>query len=283
MSTLRTSDLVRTTRRYLQGAQRDLLNELDGAITAGNDTFTLRYPPTGLQAGSSLEVGWVEYLVTSVTTSGNTVTVMPAIEGTAASHADGARVLIKPRHPTRAVIEELNFDLRALSARGIFKLRAVDASTGAVTVPDDAQVLLDVWNTDGTRLPNSIFRIGDNPTPGQSFNLTDTRFTGTLDFAVFGCPLSDLSYTTDADVSVTGLVSTAEDIPPMGAAIRLLAAAEAQRNLIDIQGDTRRAVEVPPGGITTALRNLAALRERRLVEEGLRYTARYGLKLHLAV
>jgi 3-hydroxyisobutyrate dehydrogenase-like beta-hydroxyacid dehydrogenase len=85
------------------------------------------------------------------------------------------------------------------------------------------------------------------------------------------------------DLDDVGLVSTAEDLPPLGAAMRLLAGLEAQRNLIDTQGDTRRAGEVPAGSITQALRNLAAIRQQRLTAEAQRFQQRYGIKLHLAV
>jgi hypothetical protein len=177
----------------------------------------------------------------------------------------------------RRVIEALNADLMDLTTQGIYKLRVTEALDGEIVVPEDAIVVLDVWNTDSERSPAVNWRISDTPAGSQQLG------PATLGHVVFGCTFSEFSYTADMDVTETGLVSSAEDLPPMGAALRLLVGAEAQRNLVDSQGDTRRAAEVPASAITGALRNLAALRQQRLIAEAARFQQRYGIKMFVGV
>jgi hypothetical protein len=277
VSNLQTSDLIRNTRQLLQGNARSPVNTLDGAKAAISDAMTVNYPIQGVQPGSTIEIGWVEYSVVDVQLATRTFTVVPEIEGTAVDHPDGARVTLRPRYPVRRIIEALNADLMDLSTQGIYKLRVIEATDGEVVVPEDAIAVLDVWNTDAERSPAANWRISDTPTGSQLLG------PQTLGHVVFGCTFSEFSYTDDVDVTTTGLVSSAEDLPPMGAALRLLAGAEAQRNLIDSQGDTRRATEVPATAITGALRNLAALRQQRVIAEAARFQQRYGIKMFVGV
>lgn len=280
MSDLMTSDLIRMTRQYVQGNARSPVNLLDGAKAAATETITVRYPISGVQTGTTIEIGWVEYAVVDVVLATKSFTVIPEIEGTAVDHADGERVTLRPRYSVRRIIEALNAELMDLSAHGIYKLRPIAATDGEVVVPEDALVLLDVWSNDSDprQYPASPWTFTD-----LAGGTTILRGDAILGNVVFGCTLSEFSFTADQDVTDTGLVSSAEDIPPMGAALRLLIGAEAQRNLTDAQGDTRRANEVPATAITGALRNLAAIRQQRVVAEAGRFQQRYGLRQFVGV
>jgi hypothetical protein len=81
--------------------------------------------------------------------------------------------------------------------------------------------------------------------------------------------------TTLANVSSTGLLPSAQDLPPIGAAIRLMSGREIKRNFTEGQGDTRRASEVPPGAIMQSSRNLQILRQQRIAAEAARLDALY--------
>ena len=77
------------------------------------------------------------------------------------------------------------------------------------------------------------------------------------------------------NVSVTGLQPSATDLPPIGAAIRLMAGREIKRNFTESQGDTRRSTEVPPGAIAQSANGLARLRQTRIAAEAARLHALY--------
>jgi hypothetical protein len=61
------------------------------------------------------------------------------------------------------------------------------------------------------------------------------------------------------DVSLTGVPSTGLDLPPIAAALRMMAGREIQRNFTESQPDTRRASEVPAGAVAGSIRGLQAL------------------------
>jgi hypothetical protein len=279
MSNLMTSDLIRLTRQLAQGNARSPINILEAEKLDNVPEAQLTYSFQGMQVGMVVEIGWVQYIVVDVNVTDRMLTLLPEVEGTEITHPVGSRVLLRPRYPARRIIDELNNDLMDLSGQGIYKLRTVEGVSGVVTLPEDAVTVLDVWSDDVTpkRLPGSEFRISDT-TVGPVL-ATDS----TIGRAVFGCTLGQLPYDSDVDLDTVGLVSTAEDLPPMGAAMRLLIGAEAQRNLIDAQGDTRRAEEVPPGAITGAVRNLAAVRQQRIVTEAQRFQQRYGMMKYRAI
>ena len=79
--------------------------------------------------------------------------------------------------------------------------------------------------------------------------------------------------------SSTGLQSTAYDLPPLGAALALMAGAPIRREFIDAQGSSRRAEEVPPGAISGAMRDLRFRRETRVAAEAARLSAMYPQQL----
>ena len=78
--------------------------------------------------------------------------------------------------------------------------------------------------------------------------------------------------------SSTGLQSTAYDLPPLGAALALMAAAPIRREFIDAQGSSRRAEEVPPGAISGSIRDLRFRRETRVAAEAARLATMYPQK-----
>ncbi|MGH9251751.1 MAG: hypothetical protein ACRD0W_19855, partial [Acidimicrobiales bacterium] len=256
MSDLKTSDLIETTRRHLQGTARNPVNLLDEQKLAATTTITLRYPLTGVQPGAVIEIGWVTYSVVDLDVTTRVLTVLPEVEGSAVDHPVETRVRMRPRHSVRRIIEALNADLMDLSTRGIYKLRSIASVDGVILVPADALVVLDAWSNESepVHLPASRWKLSDTPSQTVLLGPND------IGYAVFGCTLGQFSYVTDVDVTTTGLVSTAEDLPPLGAAMRLIAGSESQRNLTDTQGDTRRAEEVPAGAVSGALRNLAVMR-----------------------
>lgn len=279
-STLRTSDLVRSAKRLVQGGAREVRNILDADFSASADSLTVRYPLAGIGIGQTIEIGWCEYSIVDMETSTRTLRVIPEIEGSAVDHVAGARILMRPRYPVRRIIEEINYDLGDLTGAGLYRVMIVAAVDGTVTLPEAAITVLDAWTDETTprRVPAAAYRIVDTPTGAV------LRGPGHLGQVALGTSLRTLSSTDDELVAeTTGLFPEALDLPPMGAALRLLAGSESQRNLVDVQGDTRRATEVQPGAVTTALRNIANLRQSRLAAEVGRMHQRFGYTIDMGV
>lgn len=281
-STVMTSDSVRQVREHAQGGNRGQLNVLAEAFTPLQTQIVLTHPISGIQVGQSVEIEWVSYLVTQVDTATRSLGVVSEVPGTAGTHAVGARVFMRPRYTTRRIITELNNDLAELSAQGLVKISAHEADAeGVVVLPDNIIKILDVWSrepgdVDSRQLPETAYRIVDGPTG------VELRGPKGLDFIVAGTTLTPLPTDTDVNIaSWTGLQATAVDIPPYGAAMSLLAGTESQRNIINAQGETRRAEEVPPGAVSGAVALLGALRQERIVSEVQRLQRRYGFTRHV--
>lgn len=277
-----TSDWLRAVRSYAQGSNRQAVNVLESEFDDNTESLVLRFPVQGVQPGQTIEIGWVEYSVVDASPSTKTLIVIRADEDSPHTvHPAGERVVFRPRFTTRRIITELNAELDQLSAEGLYRVVTVAASTdGGVDLPDGALALLDAWSNEERqrKLPTSFYQFTESATGPVLVG------PSTLVRVVLGCTLNHLPHWSEVQVAEhTGLIPTALDIPPLGASIRLLMGTESQRNVIDHQGETRRAGEVPTGGPTTALRNLAAMRQTRLNQEVARIQQRYGYVMHVGV
>lgn len=277
-----TSDLVRAVRSHAQGGARHGVNALENPFDNDTPELVVQFPISGLQPGMNLEIDWVEYSLLDASPSTKTLTVMPMDDDAPhVVHAAGARITLKPRYTTRRIIEELNNELDQMSGEGLYRVVSVAAnSDGSLTLPDGALVVLDAWSNEEfqRQLPSGFYEITESATGPQLLG------PNTLSRATIGCTFNYLPPWENVPVAdTTGMVPTSLDIPPLGAAIRLLMGTESQRNIIDHQGETRRAGEVPTGGPTQSLQNLAAMRQTRLVSEMARLAQRYGYKQHVGV
>jgi hypothetical protein len=204
---------------------------------------------------------------------------------TAATHADGALVTVNPRFSNWNVFNALNADLADLSANGLFQVATLTVTYSAAVQGYNLTSVTDLLE---------ILQVKyDEPGPAKlwpeikSYKLRRTSDTG--DFAsgnalvVYeaGNPGADIrvtyakpftAFSTMAStISSTGLPSTAYDIPPYGAAIRLQSAREGQRNFNESQPATRRADEIglgaqtfPPIGLDRIRRDRIRLETSRL-------------------
>ena len=80
-------------------------------------------------------------------------------------------------------------------------------------------------------------------------------------------PFTRLVNQTDDLLAVAGVPQTAQDIVPMGAALRLAPPREIQRNTMGAQPDPRKAQEVPPNAIQASANALNILYLRRISQE----------------
>jgi hypothetical protein len=75
----------------------------------------------------------------------------------------------------------------------------------------------------------------------------------------------------------TGIPASAWDLPPIGAAISLMAGREIKRSFVESQGDSRRAAEVTGGKSTESVIALQRLRQQRITSEKQRLDGFYPI------
>lgn len=293
MTTL--SNLVESTRQHLLSGHREPLNKLAVAATINATSLTFTYP-INFKAGALLQIDTELFHVWSVNTVALTAAVEPARDGsTSAAHVINSLVAVNPRFPTTAVIRALNDELASLSspANGLFQVRYADLTPNAARTGYDlagATSVLDVMEvrqrTDNTaeknwpRLPFSFDRsvsATDFPS-GFALFLPGHASTSQSIRVQYRAPFTPLVNLADDVLTVAGLPTSAHDIPPLGAAWRLVAGREIKRNFTEAQGDTRRAQEVSPGAMAASARNLAALRQQRIMEEATSLQQLYPLR-----
>lgn len=283
-------DLIEATRQHLVSAARPELNRLNGAVTDVATSLTFEFPAQALQRGAVLTLDLEQIYVWS--TSGQSATVQRAWNGTvAAAHADDTLIWVNDRFPANVILAEINNELAAYSspANGLYRVRTLDLTSVAVrSVYDLTGVtdLIGIASIDaldvlaGDRLRLERWRVirnqdtADFPS-GFGLRLYDYVLPGKAIRVVYKAPFTSLAALANDVATISGLPATAHDIPPLGAAARLLAGREARRNQVDAQPEPRTAADVPQGANTGASRALLTLRALRLAEEALRLAAAY--------
>lgn len=284
------ADLVHEAKRHVLSQHREPRNRLASASAIDAASITLTYDTGQIQVGSYLQVGLELLYVWAIDQTTKTATVGRGEQGSAAAaHAEGDTVTVNPKFPDFTVVKAINDDILDLSAQGLYAVRTVELTASSATAGYDLTGATDVleimsvttkwpgvardWtpvtNFDLARNAHSDFASGfgltvtDRLSPGQPLRVTYKQSFATL---------TDL----DDDVEdVAGLPTHLHDLPPMGAAVRLVAPREIRRNLIEVQGDSRRAEEVPPGAVGGSVRGLMSLRQSRIENEKARLAQQF--------
>lgn len=283
--------LINETLGHLYSGTREQVNLLGAALsdTTGT-TVTLADDLRGITAGALVCVDLEEMYVRSVS---STATVIRGFGGsTAATHSNGAQVWVNPKFSRFRVLQALNNELLGLSAAGLYAPKTVDltytpASQGYdLTSVTSVEKILEVraqrsggqdqWDT----LPPSRYQLQRNAdtsefASGFSIQLLDGDPGQTVRVVYAGLFGSFSAESDDPNGATIGFPATANDILPLGAAIRLVFPREVSRNFHEAQGEPRRADEVPPGANANAAVGLARLYERRVKEEANRLLRRY--------
>lgn len=284
-------DAIVETRSHLEGGSRGERNRLDLAMDASQTTATLEFSMGGIRRGAVISVDLELMYCWSV--AGQVVTVQRGYLGsTATIHADASIVEVNPVWSDYQILRALNGELAAYSSpiHGLYRVRTVDLVFSAARAGYDltgATDIIDVIDVNavgivaGDRHRLSRFRIIRNQdtadfASGSALYLYDDAYTGRPIRVAYKAPFTALpTNTTATDLATTGLLATAYDIPPLGAAARLVAPREVARSRTDVQPEPRRAEDVPPGTSRQAAGGLLALRNQRLVEESARLASYY--------
>jgi hypothetical protein len=278
------TDLIQKTRRHLFSGHREEQNLLATGIDADDTTIVTTYPLGGITAGSVLEIGTELLYVWAVNTIAVTATIGRAHLGsTAAVHSAGDTIKVNPKFSDFAIFDALNDEILDLSSpqNGLFQMSALSITynptyrgydlagvTDLLAIyevryesigPERYWPLVDRWElTRGLAASEfaSTFALllSQGADPGQVLRVR------------YKAPFTVLS-SASANLTTTGMATTMYDLPPLGAAARLVAPREVKQGFGEHQGEPRRATEVPPGTNVRSAQALLSLKDRRVSAE----------------
>lgn len=258
-------------------------NKLSAAVTdTTTGSITLTYPMGNIADGALVGVDTEVMLVWA--TSGQGATVERGAAGsTAATHANGAMVYVLTSSNTSqfSILRALNQDLSSLGSAGLFHMAAVEVTynpakagydlAGVTSIEDVYKVEAKVTGLTGDwRVVRNYRMARDEDTgdfaSGFSLRIGEGGQSGQSVRVFYRQPFVALAGLT-TDVTTTLLPASAYDIPPIGAAARLVGPREVVRNNFTSQGNSRRAEEVPARAVASSANDLWAQWNRRVGQE----------------
>lgn len=282
---------------------RESRNVLAAAVlvgTASPITLEFDFDLGAIAPGTMLSIDLERFRVWSVDAGAKTAVCERAQDGTvAAAHADRALVYVNPVVDHFAALRAINAELADLSApeNGLYRTRTVDLTYNAAVVGYDLTGVTAATAPIGDPLRVAYKIPGSSKYTPRNYRYRLDSNANTTDFpsgyalfvnegspglavrVVYRSPFTAMTALAD-DVTTTGVPTPAYDIPPLGAAIRLILDREVKRTFTEAQGDTRRAEEVPAGATQASARGLMLLRQRRIAAEASRLYGDHELVLN---
>lgn len=285
--------LIDNTLDFLLGGQDEQVNVLASTPDADDTSLTFTYELEGIVPGALIGIDLEVMRVLEVNATAKTATVLRGQRGsTGAAHSSGSVVSVAPRFSRWSVFRAINDDLDALSGLGLFQMKVVDLTYSPATMGYDLTSVTSIEQVYSVRykvpgsekewplLKPSEWRFDRNASTddfasGFSLVLYQDCYSGQPVRVAYKAPFTRMTSASDDVQSVAGLPSTANDLPPLGAAIRLMAGHEAGRVGYDTQPDTRRPDEVPVGSSLQTASAWRRLRTDRVDDELRRLARRY--------
>ncbi len=283
------SELIDETHRLLLTGSREERNRTAAALTNSATSITMAYPLGSIQRGSKLSINLEDLYVWGA----SSLTVSPVDRGqfgsAAVSHAAFSTVFVNPKFSSFEVYNAINQELDALSspALGLFRVSTTEltynpAISGYALAGTNILGVHEVrYQIPGPSREYPISQdweltrdMSDEFTPNTVLFVRDA-FPGRTVLVKAKLPFVRLPAVLSTDLSTTFLPATALDILSIGAAWRLTSPREIRRNFDEVQGDTRRSEEVPPGANLGGARELGRLRLQRINEEVSRLNSLY--------
>lgn len=288
------AELIEAVYDHLLQEHRPTLTTLAVAALSGDTAMTVDNT-TNLGPGTFIAIDDELVYVSDVNSSNGVCQVIRGQRGTtAAAHALAAVVEINPRFARYRVRRALQEEIRSFP-NDLFGTLSVDLDTSTdaagydlVGVPSTYLHILDVQLgprtqslNDAVVRPNYYEVRGADATiyasgagivlTGAAGSIRDLRVTVAVPFVT--------STFTDATTLATiGLTATMEDIPPLGAASRLMVGREVKRTFGEGQPESRRAEEVPVGSSSGTATYLRRETTRRINEECIRLRAQWPMR-----
>lgn len=274
-------DWVNRIRGRVLSGVTEWRNKLATGYTAPGTTLSLTYDASGIGTGTRVAIGQTIFVV--LERIGNSLTVVGGEDGSPdVSATSGALVQINPRFPDWHIFTELSDGLASLSPR-LWQMKPYEFSydggfgafdlTGVTDLLSEYQVQYQLPGSTRSwlRLPKQYWRVDRNANTtdfpsGNALRIDTPLFHGYKVRFLYKSTISPFAAVTD-NVTVTGLATTAYDIPPLAAFVRLAAGRELKRAFIESQPDPRSQEEVPPSSMLRAYQGIAALLEQRIGQE----------------
>ena len=291
------ADLVHDCRQHLHNGERPQVNFLAETVAStSDDTIVLSLDLGPIKAGATISIGLERMFVKSTNEASKTATVQRGWDGsTAVTHTTvGTVVRVNEQYDDFAIVRALNQELADLSSpvNGLFKITSVDRTYAVTTwgynldadmIGEPLGVLVeDPSGTANWRrlLPSEwIYDPSADATDfasGKSLRVVGYVDPGRTIRIVYREPFTAISALTDDVQTTVGLPASANDIPPLGAAVILLAGRSARRSSLDSQGSTRRAEETSTQDALVSVRGLLARREQRVAAEAARLASQFA-------
>lgn len=283
------SYVMERARALFNGSQRDVMTTLASTLSNVATSVQLTDTLTGIVAGTLLDIEGETLYVTS-TAAAPTYSVIRGQRGsTAVSHANGTAVRSNPRIHGIDILNAINEELADLCspASGLFRPEIISATvpgTGSLSLAPGSEMIevrsVQVEETASAWVDVSGWRLNRHPlsatfTAGLELRFRDWSQTGRPVEVVCATEFIPVADTADDVEGTSGLAESAIDLLSLGVAIRCSEGREIARNLVDGQGDTRRAGEVPAGANNAAPAGLRARRQKRLLAEQTKLNAQY--------
>lgn len=277
--------LIEETKRHLLSFQREHLNLLAANVAPASTSLTFTYDVTQIQTGSYIEIDLELMYVWSVEPSSKTVTVARGQLGSVpALHDQGDMAVVNPKFPAFAILKAINDDLQDLCTpmNGLYAVRAIELTgtatsngynlTGATNVLDVLSVERRHPGRPRQWSPVTNFSFQQNAetddfASGYNLTLAEGVRPGQPLRVLVKQGFNRLVNLTDEVEAVGGLPARMHDLPPLGAAMRMVMPREIKRNFTEAQGEPRRAQEVPAGAVAGSMRAIAAQRQNRIMAE----------------
>lgn len=282
--------LDRIRRDYLTQGRVEPRNKLASSITDSETTLTFTCDLDNIVAGSIISIGLEDFHVWSTDTTAKTAVVDRGIDGTtAAAHTTAERVRVTPRWTDAQLLRAVNSELDNLYAQGLYGVDtdAFDYSASTIGYEIDAnadsiwQVQVKDYAFDNwVRLSGWEFRVNQDTTmfpSGKAIYLRQGAYPGQSVQVSYRRPFVHLSSLSQTVASTSLLADTSEDVLAMGTAITLLVGRGVSQRLLESQGSTRRAEEVPPGALEQAITPIIRQYQARVRAERSTLTRKYGL------
>lgn len=284
-------DLVADTRRMAYGSMADQLNFLAQEAPLGAGELFMSMDVDNITPGMVLSSGLNVYYVMNTEPATRKVYVYASYDN---SHNDalplGAPIMIRPRVTDWLLFGYLNDIIRSLSSTtyGLYRQGSWEDPNnsqvwGTYPIPVEASDMTNLIRVQAKQFHSTDLWIDVDanyvdwqPERGivriKSFipNGMPIRFD-------YRAPFKPATSLTDDVVFDCGLAESMIDIPPLGAAARLLRTTESRRSQIHNQGDSRRAGEVVSQANSNAAGDMAREFRQRINDEYARLIQRNPL------
>jgi len=292
------ADSVARVRTHLLGSYRVIINRLTTTVDQNDSSIELDWTQNSIQRGQVLALGTEEMLVWSYSPGTRTATVERGWNDThAATHQAGTLVEVNPRYPASAVAQAIKDEVHGWPEtmfRVVTQTYTVTASQRTVPVPQAFEEAYGIvralsWaaadiDVDLASLPDQRKAVRLRRGVHDALSGTHTALylsgwpsTETKLQIAYALPFDLSGAVLTTDLQDQGIPMSANDLVGIGAALRLMAGADAQRIDPQAQGQTRIVQEVPVGSGVRGMQPLAVLRTQRLAEESSKLTSRWGV------